>query len=174
MIYDLQVHDLVRSVLGAEVGAHDPLMAAGLDSLGATELRNALRRTTGLALPATVVFDHPTVAALAAHLATFLPAPAGLTPQNGGQTENAILAGNVLRAQAAPAGQPAGSEPLFVVASDMRLPGGADTQHLQAADACAPVPLLRWEVEARQANTGDDAVRCGTRGLMSTSGTGSA
>ncbi|MFE6776905.1 type I polyketide synthase [Streptomyces sp. NPDC057702] len=62
----------VAAVLGHE--ATDEVEAAlglpelGIDSLAATELRDGLRRTTGVALSSTAVFEHPTLDDLAAHL----------------------------------------------------------------------------------------------------------
>jgi acyl transferase domain-containing protein/NADPH:quinone reductase-like Zn-dependent oxidoreductase/short-subunit dehydrogenase/acyl carrier protein len=90
------VLELVRSEVAAVLGhasaeavpARRAFTELGLDSLSAVELRNRLAAGTGRALPATLVFDHPSPAALARYLlgevmdargAVVSVAPAGAT-----------------------------------------------------------------------------------------------
>ncbi len=76
----------------------------GFDSLTAVELRNRLTAETGMALPATLVFDYPTVPELAAHLHRL----------GSGESVGAV----------ADADAAATAEPVVVVSMGCRFPGG--------------------------------------------------
>ena len=88
-----RVLDLVRSRIAALLGLDGPaavrvdapLPELGFDSLSSVQLRNGLDAATGLRLPPTVVFEHPTARALAERiLHELLPAEPG-APQLPGE-----------------------------------------------------------------------------------------
>ncbi|MDT3399644.1 type I polyketide synthase, partial [Streptomyces sp. B1866] len=140
------VRDLVRAHAAAVLGhaAHDavdpdrPYRASGLDSLATLDMVQRLAAATGLDLPDTAVYDHPTPAALARHLrALALESP----------TAGAARA-------AAPAPAPAhDGDPVAIVAMGCRYPGDVhspdDLWRLAAGgvDAVAPFPDDRgWDL----------------------------
>ncbi|WP_420831576.1 type I polyketide synthase [Amycolatopsis lexingtonensis] len=135
------VRTQVAVVLGhADVSTVDTSMAfrdLGFDSLTAVDLRNRLSAATGLRLPAALVFDHPTPAALAAFLRTEL----------GGAS--------AVRETAAVATESSSDEPIAIVGMSCRFPGGVtspeDLWRLldDGVDAIGEFPADRgWDVEA--------------------------
>ncbi|QTE02384.1 Erythronolide synthase, modules 3 and 4 [Streptomyces cyanogenus] len=133
--------DLVRThvatVLGhtgpEKVKADKAFKDAGFDSLTAVQLRNRLRDTTRLSLPATLVYDYPTPLALARFLRDELAGPSG--DALGAAAPTVVVADP--------------DEPIAVVGMACRLPGGVDS----------PEKLWRLVVEGRDAISGFPADR---------------
>ncbi|WP_344563765.1 acyltransferase domain-containing protein, partial [Streptomyces axinellae] len=139
--------DLVRAEAAAAAGVQDPtawdarrpFKDHGFDSVMAVGLRNRLRTALGLALPTTLVFDHPTVEAVAAHLDTVL---------TGGPAVSATDAVSVEPLDADP------DEPVAIVGMGCRYPGGAEGPEelwrllAEETDAVSGFPADRgWDTE---------------------------
>ncbi|MEU1982551.1 type I polyketide synthase [Nocardia sp. NPDC019395] len=131
------VRGQVAAVLGYAAGdlvdIEKPFSAMGFDSLGAVEFRNRLTTTTGLRLPSTLVFDHPTTRAVA----TFIGSRMGdsATPKQQKSTRR-------VRAD----------EPIAIVGMACRYPGGVESADdlwdlvSSGADAISEFPSDRgWD-----------------------------
>ncbi|KUJ33602.1 hypothetical protein ACZ90_71195, partial [Streptomyces albus subsp. albus] len=133
------VREQVALVLGhasaAAIAADKAFQETGFDSLSAVRLRNRLTAGTGLTLPVTLVYDHPTPAALARFLLdelTEAPAAAEPLPRSAGGGE---------------------AEPIAIVGMACRFPGGvASPEDLwrlvtEGGDAISGFPTDRgWDL----------------------------
>ncbi|RMB79329.1 hypothetical protein CTZ28_46195, partial [Streptomyces shenzhenensis] len=108
--------DLVRDTIATVLGhtaqeTADPERAFrdfGFDSMTAVEFRTRLATATGIALPATLVYDYPTPAALVTYLRTGLLGGTGTGPAR----VRRVLGSD---------------EPIAIVGMSCRLPGGIET-----------------------------------------------
>nr|WP_325120123.1 SDR family NAD(P)-dependent oxidoreductase [Streptomyces sp. GMR22] len=138
--------DLVRREAAAVLGhggpesvtPQRPFKELGFDSLSAVELRNRLRTATGRRLQATLIFDHPTPAALAHHLDAEL-----------------FGATDVAAPVPAPAAAHPADEPIAIVGMSCRLPAGVDSPEalwkllVSGTDAISELPQDRgWDLDA--------------------------
>ena len=136
------VQEVVGGVLGVTPAADAPLMAAGLDSLGMVEVRNALQTRLGLHLPSTLLFDHPSVDAISAFISQRLAAELPVT-----RNSTQVVMGQPHSMLSMPPKQSAQSQPVVVTALVVAAPQGA-FQSPAAVDSITQVPLSRWDVDA--------------------------
>jgi acyl transferase domain-containing protein/NADPH:quinone reductase-like Zn-dependent oxidoreductase/acyl carrier protein/SAM-dependent methyltransferase len=111
-----------------EVDTRERFSAYGLDSLRAAALIGDLSAAFGRQLPPTVVWDYPTIDALARYLNGEAPAPIDQRPP-----------GNLI----------ASSEPIAIVGMACRFPGASSLEDFwrqltEGRDAIAEVPAGRW------------------------------
>ncbi|MGW1274746.1 type I polyketide synthase, partial [Streptomyces sp. NPDC002491] len=136
------VRSTLADVLGhapeTHIGPDTPFTQLGLDSLTALELRNSLGAATGIRLPATLVFDHPTPEAVTELLQS------ELTPTH----TNA----SAVRLAEAAALAPLADDPLAIIGMGCRFPGGVETPEqfwdllLQGEDSIGGFPTDRgWD-----------------------------
>jgi len=67
------VKEAIIQVVGADVDDDEPLMAAGLDSLGSVEFSNVLAQKFSMQMPGTLIFDYPSARAVTEFLLTQVP-----------------------------------------------------------------------------------------------------
>ncbi|MEU5760035.1 type I polyketide synthase [Nocardia sp. NPDC047648] len=133
-----QVAGVLGHISGDAVDPTAPFTELGFDSLAGVEFRNRLAKATGVQLPSTLVFDHPTAAAVA----TFVRSRVG-----DGDEADAGRAARVKRRART-------DEPIAIVGMSCRYPGGVSSPdglwELVAAgtDAIGEFPADRgWDLD---------------------------
>ncbi|MEK2479669.1 type I polyketide synthase, partial [Streptomyces noursei] len=121
---------------GERVSGCRPFKDLGFDSLVAVEFRNQLKAVTGLQLPSTLVFDHPTPDALVDHLRDQMR---GTAPRSASVTTRPAASAD---------------EPIAIVAMGCRYPGDVRTPEdlwrlvREGRDVIGPFPADRgWDIE---------------------------
>jgi acyl transferase domain-containing protein/D-arabinose 1-dehydrogenase-like Zn-dependent alcohol dehydrogenase/acyl carrier protein len=140
-----EVANVLGHPSGATIGAQQSFSELGFDSLMAVELRNRLGRATGLRLSTTLVFDYPSPAGLAAHLAKEI---------SGVQLPSVASIMSSVPASA--------DDPVAIVGMSCRYPGGVRSPEdlwellVSGADAISSFPLDRgWDVDSLYDPDGD-------------------
>ena len=123
----------VSTILGGALPPTAPLMAAGLDSLASVELTNALQVSLGMQLPPTLVFDYPTIQAIAEFVCQHT------TPE---------AADALTVSEPAPLLKPSSDDQSFTLVSDVVSYSPDDgLVSLTPSDNVGQVPLDRWDLE---------------------------
>lgn len=131
---------IVENMLDRNVNVDQPLMEAGLDSLGAVELRNEISSVFNMSFPATFIFDQPTITSLGKAIAS-MEVKGSLkdnstyivTESSNGGNHGSVLAVSGLSCR----------YPGYV-----RTPEAFLTCVLSEADLTKQISLQRWNIES--------------------------
>ncbi|MFI2208025.1 SDR family NAD(P)-dependent oxidoreductase, partial [Streptomyces sp. NPDC020192] len=152
------IHDHAAAVLGHASGQHLNVTTAfremGFDSLMGVELRNRIKRGTGLPVADSMVYDYPTPLRLAQYLASLVD---GVELRAGGTVPGRVLADD---------------DRLAIVGMACRFPGGVTNPDelwkliAEGGDAISAFPDDRnWDIEqlydAQGARSGSSVTRSG-------------
>ncbi|CAM5690653.1 hypothetical protein SALBM217S_04920 [Streptomyces griseoloalbus] len=137
-------HDTQDPAASGALGDETAFKDMGFDSLTAVALRDRLNRATALTLPTTVVFDHPSITALAACIEE---RAFGRPEEPGRDAATAHDTGDTNDVHA--------DDPIAIVSMGCRFPGGVrspeDLWRLvsEEVDAITPLPADRgWDLDA--------------------------
>lgn len=154
-----------ESIIGNSVGDDEPLMDAGLDSLGAAELRNSLQASVAMELPATLVFDYPTCSAITAFLSDQMVA--GAAPSLS-EAERALAVSSTHVSRGLPSSRGSSGERVLVVG--MSAPHASARPALlsetEPRDKVTVIPFSRWDVDGQSSGGGMGGVMASRFGVF--------
>lgn len=138
----------LQETLGGILGAADapetdrPLIEMGLDSLMAVEFGAGLQQLLGdqFSVGPAMLFDHPTIDAIADHVLELVAGDAEATPDEAGRADVVAEATPLVR------------EDIAVIGMSCRFPGAENVEQFwknleEGVDAVRDIPADRWDVE---------------------------
>lgn len=119
------------------INVNEPLAQYGLGSLAAVRISGELQEWLGRELPTTLLYDYPSIAALAQYLGDGVPQPKVVSQQ---PTDNHAIASG-------------GATPIAIVGIGCRYPGANNPEAFwqllrNGVDAISEVPQQRWDVNS--------------------------
>lgn len=154
-----EILSLVRTstvqILGEDVTSDNAFPASSFDSLSAVELSNSISKTFGRDVPSSLVFDYPSVAAIAVYIQSLI------TPAKYSSDPPTVLQMPPLQAGSA-------NDTLVQLQTSARIPSVSKLAHKPLAnnseDAITTVSYRRWDIDALR--TGESVLRVRFGGFL--------